>query len=151
MTARDPGSAADGRHAPNRHAFADSTLATPRSTRAHTRRMAPHRFEGVAAGPAEHHSASTTSGRYLAEVGDEFEVVARVAGTTPLRDGDAPDIVRHCFRTVDDGLALCCPLPNTEQLRLGSVIHVKGTVTGKRVQGTNLVTEIAPETLDRIG
>lgn len=121
--------------------------------RASAERRAPRadRYAGVAAGPAERDTTSTTSSGYLADIGASFDVVARVAGTTPRQPQDGPDIVRHCFRTVDDGLALCCPMPSTETLRLGSVIRIRGSVIGQRVQGFNDVTEIAAESIERIG
>lgn len=109
------------------------------------------RYAGIAAGPAERDTATTTSSGYLGDVGVPFEVVARVAGTMPRQTQDAPDIIRHCFRTVDAGLALCCPLPAAEKLRLGTVIRVRGTVTAQRTQGLNDVTEIDAETIERIG
>lgn len=109
------------------------------------------RFAGVAAGPAEQDSTRTTSSGYLGEVGEPFEIVVRVAGTTPRHAQDGPDVVRHCFRTVDSGLALCCPLPNTQHLRLGSVVRVRGSVTGQRTQGINDVTEISAESIERMG
>ena len=84
-------------------------------------------------------------------VGEPFEIVVRVAGTTPRHAQDGPDIVRHCFRTVVSGLALCCPLPNTQHLRLGSVVRVRGSVTGQRTQGINDVTEISAESIERMG
>lgn len=128
------------------------SITTPRSTRSAHRTKTPNlRFSGVAAGPAEKATASTTSSTYLGEVGAPVDVVARVAGTTPPRPGDTSDIVRHCFRTVDDGLALCCPLPDTEHLRLGSVVRVRGSITDQRTQGSNLVTEINAEQVEPIG
>lgn len=128
-----------------------SPVTIPRITRAQARKEPEPRYSGVAAGPAERGSGSTTSTSYLADIGETVDVVARVAGTTPPRDGDAADVVRHCFRTVDDGLALCCPLPDTEHLRLGSVIRVQGNVTDHRTQGSNHVTEIKAAELDRLG
>lgn len=109
------------------------------------------RYAGVAAGPAESGSALTTSTAYLAEIGQRFEVVARVAGTTPLRSSDPAGIVRHCLRTVDTGLALCCLLPTTEHLRLGSVIRLSGTIVGQRTRGDNRITEITITEAHEIG
>ena len=123
----------------------------PRIVRGQDRKDADQRYSGVAAGPAERGSGTTTSVSFLAAVGTTVDVIARVAGTTPPRDGDTADVVRHCFRTVDDGLALCCPLPATEHLRLGSVIRVRGDVTEQRTQGSNHVTEIRADELDLLG
>lgn len=109
------------------------------------------RFSGVAAGPAEQDQVTAHSAHYLADIGSSVDVVARVAGILPPHEGDRPDTVRQCLRTVDDGLALCCPLPGTKQLRLGAVIHLNGVVTGQHTQGTNYVTEISASRLDDIG
>lgn len=109
------------------------------------------RYSGVAAGPAEQGQVTANSAHYLADIGSSVDVVARVAGVLPPHEGDQPDTVRQCLRTVDDGLALCCPLPVTQQLRLGAVIHLSGTVTGQRTQGTNYVTEVSTSRLDDIG
>lgn len=109
------------------------------------------RFAGVAAGPAERDTSTTTSTGFLANAGEPFDVVARVAGTTPRQPQDGPEIVRHCFRTIDAGLALCCPLPHPQNLRLGTVIRVRGTVTGQRTQGINDVTEVDAASIEQIG
>ncbi|PZP04997.1 MAG: hypothetical protein DI618_01255, partial [Dermacoccus nishinomiyaensis] len=74
----------------------------PRIVRGQDRKDADQRYSGVAAGPAERGSGTTTSVAFLADVGTTVDVIARVAGTTPPRDGDTADVVRHCFRTVDD-------------------------------------------------
>lgn len=109
------------------------------------------RYAGVAAGPAEDGSTDGTSRDFLGQPGDTFDITVRVAGTLPSHDDDPAGTVRYCFRTVDDGYALCTPRPESEVLRPGAVLRIVGTITGHRTQGQNQVTEIDTTTIDHLG
>lgn len=109
------------------------------------------RFAGVPAGPAEAAGATGFSTGHLGSVGEPFHTTARVAGTIPRQPGAADDVVHRCLRTVDSGLALCCPVPTQSELRIGSVVEVSGVVTGHRRQGSNDITEVRADTINTVG
>lgn len=122
-------------------------LRTPRALGALRREVLLNEPWG-AAGPAEEDQLDFTSTSFIGAIGEHFDVVARIAGTTPPRDGDSPTTRRHCYRTVDAGQALCCPRPLKEPVRLGALVRVSGTITGHRMQAGNYVTEVQAESLD---